>query len=877
MDDVPPEYRRLRVWWWLAFTPLAVLVGGIGGLLIRSHHVELARASAPVVQVPGAMPVAAASEGWRWLFSKQEWRGPRNAIGEYRDGLVHFHGAIAKPQTSVDAAIRARVVIHGPLPKAAGVFLRSGSAGQFRWVLDPEKRNARLLDESNGKEIELGRYRLAKPLVEGERVLIELRASGSDIIGSINGVEAVRTHDPRMAGAGQWGITGDDAWLEVVEVWEPKSARPLAVVEPAETPAPAEPRAPIATPAPTKPVAATFLPREPAAATPTPSMPAPAASPAPASLPSADVAKWLASLDAQWRASYQRDVMGPFENGVIELRRQHFLALSNPLAAARKAGNEVEIAAIKADRDLVTNGNNPPATDEDSTPGSLKLARTNFRSQFVRFDKERFERARALFAKCDELLAKSQATLTQRQLLEDVASVQKERDQLREAWLQPPTAMTTTLPPMSKPTAAPTKITAQQIVAKLIELNAAVWAKRGGKPESVEIKSETELGADEKIVFTRVEFRARKADETPLVAADYSILDSITEVPELVLSGNAVKDPVMEKLRPFRALKSLSLNQAKPSPAGYAVLATLPELHDLFVYDTDAPDEAMKWIVQCKKLQRLHLANLPLTDAAFTEISKLGALEDLSLSGLNKLNSPAFAHFAECRSLKHVSLSGFLVLSGMIENLGKCKELESVVMPAAGLKDADVAPLGGLAKLRSLDLSGSSVTGGAFAAWAQRQALTSLNLSNAAGVDDAACKNIEHTFPKLTDLRIKLLPGFSIEGATYLMRLRALRSLHIEGDGVTDEMVAEFAHRDTITTLSIPLAKLTETGVAALGRMPHLADLSLDMPPITDAAIKSFGHCKELKTLHVGKDAEPDTEVKFLRNVPGVKVIRAEN
>ncbi|HSI13647.1 MAG TPA: hypothetical protein VK961_16500, partial [Chthoniobacter sp.] len=702
------------------------------------------------------------------------------------------------------------------------------------------------------------------------------RASGADIIGSINGTEAVRAQDAHMAGAGQWGIAGDAVWLEVVEVWEPKAARPIAAVEPAETPVPAEPRVPIATPAPTNPIAANFLPKEPAAASPAPATPAPAASPVPAAMPSADIAKWLASMDAQWRASYQRDVMGPFEKGVVELRRQHFMALSNPVAAAKKAGNDAEAAALNAERDLVSKGSNPPSTDEDSTPGALKLARTNFRSQFVRLDKDRFDRARSLFAKCDETLAKSQATLTQRQLPEDVASVQKEREQLREAWLQPPVAMATALPPMSKPSATPAKISSQQIVAKLMELNAGVWVKRGGKPESVELKSETEVGTDEKLVFVRVDFRARKRDETPLVPADYAILDSLTELPELVLGGTGVKDQVMEKLHSFRALRNLSLNQAKPSPAGYAVLATLPELHDLSLYDTDAPDEAMKWIVQCKKLQRLHLANLPFTDAAFAEIGKLGALEDLNLSGMTKLNSPAFAHFAECRSLKHVYLNGFFVLSGMVEHLGKCKELETIGMPAVGLKDADVAPLGGLAKLRSLDLNGSSVTGSVFSAWAQRQALISLNLSNTPGVDDAACKNIEHTFPKLEDLRIKILPGFSIEGATYLTRLRMLRGLSIEGEGVTDEMVAEFSHRDTIATLSIPLAKLTDSGVAALSRMAKLTDLSLDMPPITDAAMKSFARCKELKTLHIGKDADPDTEVKFLRNAPSVKVIRPE-
>jgi hypothetical protein len=581
-------------------------------------------------------------------------------------------------------------------------------------------------------------------------------------------------------------------------------------------------------------------------------------------------------MDAQWRVSYQRDVGGPFEKGMTELRRQHFVALGNPLAAAKKAGKEDEVVAITAERDQVSKGSNPPATDDASTPVAIKLLRVNFRSQFTRLDKERFERARALFAKCDEVLARTQAALVQRQLSDDAANVQKERDQLRQDWLLPPAMVATSLPPAVRPSPTPTKISSQQIVTKLVELNASVYAKRG-KAEAVEIKSGTEVGSDEKLTITRVEFRPKKQDETPLVAADYAILDSLTEVPDLVLSGTGVKDSVMEKLRPFHALRNLTLNGAKPSPAGYNVLPTLPELHDLQLYDTDTKDEAMKTVFQCRKLQRLHLANISLTDAAFTDIAKLTTLEELGLSSLDKLGSPAFAHFAECRSLKRVYLNGFLVLSGMIENLGKCKDLESLTMPGTGLKDADVAPLGGLMKLKTLDLNNSAVTGAVFAAWQQHHQLISLNLSNAGGVDDSICKQIEHTFPKLEQLTVKIAAsGFSSEGVAALARIRTLRGVRFEGDGINDDCVAELARCDTITALAIPNAQLSEAGVASLARLPHLADLTLDMPPITDPALKSFTRCKELKMVHIGKDALPDTEVKFLRGVPGVTVIRAE-
>lgn len=869
------------MWWWVTFIPVAMLVGGVCGLLVRTHRAELAKAAVPVGQIGGVAPVAPATEGWRWLFSKQEWRGPAHGIGEYQDGLLKFHGSITRPQTSADAAIRARVVIHGPLPPPASVFLRGTPAGVYRWVLDVARHNVRLLDETKGQVRELGRYQLAKPLVEGDRVLLELRATGGDIIGSINGAEVVRAHDARGVETGSWGIAGDGVWLEAVEVWEPKSDKAVAVAP--EKPPVSEPQAPVATPISARPVAPVVVAPAPAVPPPTavPATPAPIVqtlvTPVPITpVPGMDTAKWLATIDAQWRGAYDRQVTLPFEKGAVELRRQHLVAVDSPLAAATKAGRDAEAAAWRAEREQVAKGSNPPFTDDDATPPALKLLRANFRAQFARLDKERFERGRALFAKCDDLLAKSQAALVQRQRADEAANVQKERDQLREAWLQPPMVITTALPPRSMaPAATPAKIPQQEVVARLMELNAEVTVKRA-KGDNVQLKSETDL-ADEKYTIMRVEFRTQKRDETQLTTADYAILDSLTDVPEIVLTGTAVKDSVMEKLRPLHALRSLALNDAKPSPAGYAVLPTLPELRELQLNESDTNDVAMKTVLQCHKLQRLHLANLPVTDAGLVDIGKLPALEELEMSGLTKLESPGFAHLPECRALKRLYVGGFIVLSGMVEHISHCKELEALSIANTGLKDADIATLGALPKLKTLDLNTTLVTGYAFAAWPQRAQLTSLNLSNAGGVDDTVCKQIEHTFPKLEDLTVKLAPTFSSEGAAALARLRVLRSLRLDGDGINDEVIAELVHCEAITNLSITDAQVTDAGAASLARLTHLTDLSLDFPPITDSALKSFARCKALKTIHIGKDALPDTEYKFLKGVPGLTVIRPED
>jgi len=227
--------------------------------------------------------------------------------------------------------------------------------------------------------------------------------------------------------------------------------------------------------------------------------------------------------------------------------------------------------------------------------------------------------------------------------------------------------------------------------------------------------------------------------------------------------------------------------------------------------------------------------------------------------------------------LKTFSASGFTVISGMVEGLAHCKNLETLSLPDTVLKDADIAELSALTKLHYLDLSRSSVAGTAFASWPARLQLTTLNLENAAGVDDAICKNIEHAFPKLEELTVKLAAsGFTPAGAATLARSHSLRLLRLGGPGVTDEVVAQLARGDGLTTLGIPSAQLSEKGVAALSKIPHLGELSLDMPPLSDAAVKSFGRCKELKTFNIGLDALPDTEAKLRKALPELVIRRPE-
>jgi len=430
-------------------------------------------------------------------------------------------------------------------------------------------------------------------------------------------------------------------------------------------------------------------------------------------------------------------------------------------------------------------------------------------------------------------------------------------------------------PPAATP--RPVRIPPQQLLEKLRALGAEVWVKNP-LGNVVQVKSAAEM-AGTKFTFSRVDFPAQTPapDEKPLTVSDYDLLDHLADLPELGLNGETVNDAVIAKLRPFKLLHSLYLGDVKLTAPSFTLIAGLPELRDLQLRGTGLSDVTLKMLSPLHKLRSLHLAGDALSDDGLAVLGQFPALEELELSELEKITPIAFAHVAECRALKSFYSSGITLYPRMLEYLGQCRKLESVALSDAVLKDADIQPLASLSKLRALDLSESSVTGGAFASWPARVDLTSLNLHGAGGVDDAGFKNIGRAFPKISEMTVKLAPGGMSAAAFVSFRhLANLHSFSMDGPGVSDQVAAELAHCETLTALAIPGAQLTEKGVAALSHLTHLTDLSIDAPPISDPALKVFGRWKTLKSMHIGKDAVPETEFKLRGALPNLEIQRAE-
>ena len=879
----PPEKagssaKGASAWNLLGLLAVIALVGGGAAYLYMKPPAFLTTLLQPAKATPepalvtggkarvDTTPLAEASQGHVWLFDEDEWRTPADAKNDFKEGLVHVRTVMEKPQPTANGEIRARIVIRegGGM---AGIFMRSTpEEGRYRLAIDPDLRFVRLVHEGPKGTEELGKYRFFKSLMRGDRLTLELRADRERISGTVNGERVIEADDASCTKAGTWGIESSDGLFELVEV-------PIPPAKVAEAAPPPEPAAPA--PAPAAPAA--------------PAMPEPPPAPA---VQTSETGKWLASTEPQWQASYQQEVVAPFEKAAGDLKKQYQGTIETQLAAATQANLRDDAAYFRGEKKRLEAGEDVPMTDEVIVPAALVKLRTNFRGELARLDKARFDRAKILFARIDALLAQTQAALVARKRNDEVAEVQKKREQLTAQWLKPP--MTATAPATPAPKAAGTpapkrplgaaatpamsKTPPKQVVEKLLAMGAGVWIGQRvpinlpNQQNSTEVKTITDVSGD-RFIITHVDFRRNGEEEKPITTEDLDIVEALPEVTDLDFHGPSVTDAVVEKLRTLRHLTRLTIEGAKITPASAMVIGALTDLKELHLAGVAIGDAGIKAVGQCHRLERLSLDGVSFGDDALVPIVKLPALQELSMSNIDKLTAAGYAHLAECHSLKRLSLGGANVVTSMVAALGKCTTLESLNLSGIPLSDDALAGLSGLSRLKTLSLNNTGLVGTGFTSWPTHTAMTSLDLTNEPGVNDAALKAIGTAFPKLESLQINGAPlGATAVGFASIAHLRGLKTLRVSGGLVNDEVMAEIGKCNDLQSLSIPGGRLGEPGAAAMAKLSKLTSLDLNDPPVTDAALKSFGKCKALKSIQIGAEATEDVEKKLKAALSGVTI-----
>jgi hypothetical protein len=169
------------------------------------------------------------------------------------------------------------------------------------------------------------------------------------------------------------------------------------------------------------------------------------------------------------------------------------------------------------------------------------------------------------------------------------------------------------------------------------------------------------------------------------------------------------------KLGQLASLRCLVLKESSVDDAGVSQLNGLNNLRELYLDGTDVTDTGIRSLAHLEKLCTLSVRRTQITDEGLMSVGNLENLETLDLGGTN-VTDKGLAHLARLRGLVTLDLrstnvdgSGLCHMRELplalidvgdcpltragIDELAKIVTLKAVILPQAGVTDADIAHL----------------------------------------------------------------------------------------------------------------------------------------------------------------------------------------
>ncbi len=150
-----------------------------------------------------------------------------------------------------------------------------------------------------------------------------------------------------------------------------------------------------------------------------------------------EMQKWIATTDAQWLATFNREVIDAHAAELKKLAGQYAVSLDAALAKATAAGDLDGAVALRNEQKRFTETNVFPEQDDAAEAASVKQIRAATRVQLAKIEQQNAARTKALHAKYDAVLAQGQAQLTQAKRLDDALLVKNKREEVAAAWITP--------------------------------------------------------------------------------------------------------------------------------------------------------------------------------------------------------------------------------------------------------------------------------------------------------------------------------------------------------------------------------------------------------------------------------------------------------
>jgi Leucine-rich repeat (LRR) protein len=377
--------------------------------------------------------------------------------------------------------------------------------------------------------------------------------------------------------------------------------------------------------------------------------------------------------------------------------------------------------------------------------------------------------------------------------------------------------------------------------------------------------------------------------------SDFRLLDKVAALGELDVDIDCtlVSPRALSKLRLGRPLARLSFQS--PTNQMFDDLESLPPCRSLRLTAWElTPASFRRLAVLVPGVEALLLVGLgprgmqmSVGDAEVAELAGLENLTELNLS-FSSITEAGLKHLANMKHLEHVHLLNcpaleksdltglvgpdslrklelyFPVSVAGLANIARLGSLETLNVGISDFKPADVAPLGQLTHLKELWISqhpvktpassppGDATARGDAIALAAAKALGLQKLALSTTMSESGLKAIV-ALPHLQSLMIQLAE-VDDQSLALVSRLAGLRTLRLYGTGkLSDQGLAHLGKMTQLTELSLPGAGLTDEGLAHLAGLTALKELVLSGSNITGTGLAALDQLKELRTLDLGR------------------------
>jgi Leucine-rich repeat (LRR) protein len=194
----------------------------------------------------------------------------------------------------------------------------------------------------------------------------------------------------------------------------------------------------------------------------------------------------------------------------------------------------------------------------------------------------------------------------------------------------------------------------------------------------------------------------KRGGEVVIDTADNSVAKVWLMQPNIV-------DADLQCLARLPRLREAYLSRAQITDDGAKLLAGVPLLVRLDLFDTQIDDAGLASIATLTRLKRLGLGNTKITDAGLQTLKSFPDLRELHLSDTH-VTDAGMMHVAQLTHLRELDLSNTKVTAAGLERLRRLEALETLRLRGSLIDDSAVQTISAFTRLTDLDLSRTRVS-----------------------------------------------------------------------------------------------------------------------------------------------------------------------